>query len=215
MSGMGSGAAEATGLVQHGQERDADAGALRGAQQRQAHVHVSGVGRASHVVMDIVEFADAGVPRFQHFHIQAECDLLQLLGVELAREVVHELSPAPETVVRGGAVFGETRHAPLEGMRVEVGHPWNDGTWGQGCTWRLLRASLNALQRARGIPLKQDVPRPSARKQRVLGKQRAHGVPSAILPWRTTHRMGFWPNQYASSAASARFHRTKLACWPT
>ncbi len=74
--------AEAGRLVQHRQQRDADAGGLRGAQQAQRHLGRVGVRLAVRVVMHVMEFANAGVARAQHLDIELRGDGFQRIGRE-------------------------------------------------------------------------------------------------------------------------------------
>ena len=158
-------------LVKHGQQRHADAGALGGAQQAERHLGRVGISLSLGVVVQVMEFADAGVTRLQHVHIQARGNGLQLRGAELGSKSVHERAPAPEAVLRVAAVFGQTGHGPLKSMRVQIGHArqhrpcgaWHQGGGGQSC--------LYGLPLALGIPLQQDITGPAVWQQGVFGKQ--------------------------------------------
>ena len=109
-------------LVEHGQQRHADAGALGGAQQAERHLGRFGISLALGVVVQVMEFADAGVTRLQHVHIQARGNGLQLRGAELGGKSVHERAPAPEAVLRVAAVLGQPGQGALKSMRVQIGH---------------------------------------------------------------------------------------------
>ncbi|MNK88563.1 hypothetical protein D3C87_1085280 [compost metagenome] len=122
-------AAEAGGLVQHRQQRHADAGPARRAQQPQRHLGGRGVRLARRVMMDVMKFADAGIAGAQHLYIELGGDGLQRVRRKPQREAVHQRAPAPERVPAGrvfvrrdAAVLGQSGKAALERVRVEVGH---------------------------------------------------------------------------------------------
>ena len=92
-------AAEAAGLVEHGQERHADAGGFGCAQQGQGQLGVVGIGQAVGLVVDVVEFADGGVAGLQHLDVEPGGDGFDLLRGQLGGEAVHQGAPAPEAVL--------------------------------------------------------------------------------------------------------------------
>ncbi len=69
-----------------------------------------------------MEFGDGGVAVLQHFDIELHGDRMRLLGRQALHELVHQLAPGPEIVVRRGAHVGQPGHGTLEGVRVQVRH---------------------------------------------------------------------------------------------
>ena len=102
-----------------------------GGRRRDALGHLGevGVGRSVAVVVQIVELADAREAGLQHLDIELRCDRLDLVRRHRQREAVHHLAPAPETVGRRAAQFGQPGHAALEGVAVQVGHAGSTIAW--------------------------------------------------------------------------------------
>ena len=121
------------------------------------------------VVMQIVELADAAEAGFQHFDIELRRDRLDLLRRHRQGEAVHDLAPAPETVVAGPARFGKTRHAALEGMAVQVGHRRNeDGDTLVARRRRLTFRSTRVI--APSIGHDAHIGRPAVRQEGLVGE---------------------------------------------
>ncbi len=196
--------AEARALVQHRQQRDADARALRGAQQAQRHLGRIGVRRAVGLVMDIVEFADAGIAGAQHLDIELRGDRLQRLGRQPQRKAVHQLAPAPERIVGGRAELGQAGEAALEGVRMQIGHAGQHRPCGARRVGGGRGVGRDGGQLAVGVPAQQHVAGPAIGQQRLGGEQRSIGNwthldtpagPANTRPWRTTAASGLRPNQ--------------------
>src|SRR3546814_4352755 len=67
-----------------------------------------------------MKFADARETRLEHFGIGLRGDRRDILGCQTVEEPVHDLAPAPEIVIAPAATFGQSRHAALEAMAVDV-----------------------------------------------------------------------------------------------
>src|SRR3546814_7866624 len=72
-------------------------------------------------MVQIVEFADAGEAAFEHLDIGERCDGADVVGGHPIEKAVHGLAPRPEAITRRSAPLGESGHAALEGVAVEVG----------------------------------------------------------------------------------------------
>lgn len=83
------------------------------------------VGRALGVVVNVVKLADAREAAFEHLQKGLRCDGLDIVGSHAVDEAIHRVAPGPEavlaTIKTRPALLGETRHAALEGMAVQVG----------------------------------------------------------------------------------------------
>ena len=79
------------------------------------------IGRTVDIMMQIVELADRGKARLQHFHIGEGGDRLDLVGGEAIEKPVHHLAPGPEAVGCRPAALGEPGHPALEGVAVQIG----------------------------------------------------------------------------------------------
>jgi hypothetical protein len=189
--------AEAAGLVEHRQQREADAGLLRGTQQCEAQRRVVGVGTAVRIVVHVLELADAGVAGFEHLGVEPGRDRFHVLRAEARGKAVHQRAPAPEAVVLLGAVFGEACEGTLEGVRMQVGHAGDHGAGRHLRSGGRLRGGLDLRELADVVPRQQDVLRPPGGKQRIGCEQGARhaAFSTAIRPWRTAVRSGRWPNQ--------------------
>ena len=105
---------EAGALVQHRQQRQADAGLAGGVGQRPRQLERVGVRRAVGVVLQVVELADLRVAAAQQLDVQLRRDRAQLLRRDAQRDAVHAVAPRPEVVVR-------TRRAARPGRRRRAG----------------------------------------------------------------------------------------------
>ena len=198
----GRSAAEAAGLVQHGQQRQADAGALCGTHQGERKRRVVGIRTAIGIMVNVMKFADRRVAGLQHLDVEAERDGFHLRGVEPQREPVHQAAPTPEAVVLPigtlPAKFGEAGNGTLEGMRMQVGHAGNDRPARDRHAGFAHCVGIDANKAASGIPHHRDVLCPACREQRIGREQCSlshEPWPSAMRPCRTTVRTGRCPNQ--------------------
>lgn len=114
-------AIETTGLVQHRQQRQSDAGIFGGADDGFRHFRRVSIRAPIRLMVQVMELADLAVAGFQHFAIQLGGNGIQLLGIDFSGEPVHLFAPSPEAVGRIPAAFGQTRHGALERMAVTVG----------------------------------------------------------------------------------------------
>lgn len=169
---------EAAGLIEHGQQGHADAGLLRRAQQRQRQAGIVGIGLATGIMVHIVELAHRGIARLQHLQVQPGRNRLQRLGRHAIGKAVHQLAPAPEAVLRLTAKFGQPAERALEGVRVQIGHAWDQRADRLGGVLRLpglaaLRVHIGQHfgQLAALVPAQQDIARPTRGQQGVCGKQ--------------------------------------------
>lgn len=76
------------------------------------------------VAMNVMEFADPGVAGFEHLSVEAEGDGVHGFGRDAIDEIVHERSPGPEAIARGGRKFAETGEGMLKGVAMYIGHAW-------------------------------------------------------------------------------------------
>ena len=116
-------AAKARMHIQRGQQRQPDAGALRGAHQGQRHLGRIGIGAAGRVVVHVMEFADLGVAGLQQLGIELCGNRLELIGVDAQRGAVHAVAPAPEVVMAARAAFGQAGDRALKRMAVGIDQP--------------------------------------------------------------------------------------------
>ncbi|MNT01991.1 hypothetical protein D3C72_1364780 [compost metagenome] len=106
--------------VEHRQQGQADAGLPGRSSNLHAHLGAIGVGAAIGIVVQVVEFADAGEAAFQHFHVGLGGDGLHCIRAQMGQEAVHQFTPAPETVAVAATDLGQAGHAALEGVAVQV-----------------------------------------------------------------------------------------------
>ena len=97
---------EATMLIKHRQQCQANAGGLCSTHQCGAHRHGIRVRCAAGLMMHIVKFTHRGVTRGQHLTIQFSGNDFELRRGDMLSEGVHQLPPAPETVSRMMAILG-------------------------------------------------------------------------------------------------------------
>ena len=82
----------------------------------------SAYGAAIGLMMQIVEFANLRVTRFQHLDVELCGDRVEFFGSDATGERVHHLAPGPETVVGIRLALGEAGHRALERVRMEIRH---------------------------------------------------------------------------------------------
>ncbi|MGY4349919.1 hypothetical protein ACVWXM_006412 [Bradyrhizobium sp. GM7.3] len=102
------------------QQRQRNTRSFGGLRDACGHFADVGVGRAVAIMMQIMEFADAGKTLLQHLDIKQCRDRRDVVGRHRQREAVHRLAPGPEGVGAIAAQFRETRHAALESVAVQA-----------------------------------------------------------------------------------------------
>ena len=125
-------------------------------------------------MVDVVELGHGGVAVLQHLDIELRSDRLRLLGREALHELIHELAPRPEIVVRCRAHVGQAGHGALEGVRMQVRHA------GQHRTMQPLGAVRRAVRFHGGdvaaVDADEHVARPSRGQKRVAREVFFHAV---------------------------------------
>ena len=106
--------------VKHRQQRQADTGGVCGYRDPLGELPQIAIGRAGDIVVDVVKLPDPGKSRLQHFDIGLRGHGLDIVGRHAADEAIHQLAPAPEIVRRRSPDLGETGHAALKGMTVQI-----------------------------------------------------------------------------------------------
>ena len=163
--------AKTAGLVKHRQQRQADPRARRSTKNGLGQRGVIGIGAPAAVVMQVVEFADAGIAAFQHRYVKPGGYVFQLFWRDNCGKAIHERPPAPETVLRFTTVFGQAGKGALERMRVQVWHARQDwpsstiSTRGRRTIWAY------SAQATRPIPLKEHVARPPRWQKCMLSEE--------------------------------------------
>ena len=120
LAGMRCGATKGTVCVETRQQCKADAGDLGGLRNARRHLGRIGIGRAIVVVMEIMEFPDAGIALLEHLDIEQRCDGFRVFGGHVQREAIHRLAPCPERIGGVAAGFGEASHAALERVTMQA-----------------------------------------------------------------------------------------------
>jgi hypothetical protein len=122
--------------VEHGQQRERDAGLARGRDDAFRELRRVRVRFSRRIVVHVVKFTDAREAGLEHFHERPCRHRLEILGRHALDETIHERAPTPEIVGIGTAVFGQAGHAALEAMAVQVRHagqrdrdPLHAGSW--------------------------------------------------------------------------------------
>ncbi len=85
-------------LVMYRQQGQADAAGCGGGGDALAHFAEPGIGRATGLVVQIVEFDIGGESGFEHFHLHEGGDRLDLVGIDAVEKAEHPLAPGPEAV---------------------------------------------------------------------------------------------------------------------
>ena len=173
---------EATGHIERGQQRQADAGGNcrgRDAPGKFAEIAIRLTGR---IMVQIVEFGHRGETGFQHLHVGEGGDGIDVLRRKPRQKAVHHLPPGPEAVARRPAPLGEAGHGALEGMAVQIGQA---GHGDAGVALRALGVPL-PLDRADHAVFHRDADMagPAVRQQRMLEEQGAGhaGLSSHLNP---------------------------------
>jgi len=160
--------------IEHRQQGQADAGLIGRRRDPRTHLGAVGIGAAVGIVVQVVEFADAGEAAFQHFHVGLGGDGLHRIRAQMGQEAVHQFAPAPEAVTVTAADLGQAGHAALEGVAVQVGQARHQDA-DAGVT------VLRALPRAdRGdeavLNLQADITGPALGQQGVGGMETVRGT---------------------------------------
>jgi len=113
-------AAEAAVYVKNRQQREADAGRLRGRRDPPRHLADIRIGPPVDIVMQIVEFADRREAGFQHLHVGKGRDRLGVVRRQAPKKAIHDLAPGPEAVMRRPAPLAKPRHAALECVAMQI-----------------------------------------------------------------------------------------------
>jgi hypothetical protein len=165
------GAAKTAIGVERRQQREPDTGLRTGRRDALRHFPEIRVGPAVDIVVQIVELTDGGEARFQHFHIGKGGDRLDVIGRKALQEMIHHLAPGPEAVGGRAAALGESSHAALEAVAVQVGQAGNGdaGDVISPGTRRVLRDGDGGAVGDRDA----DVARPSGRQQSLVEKKLA------------------------------------------
>ncbi len=112
--------------IEDGQQGQANARLIGRGDDPLGHLGYVRVVTAVHVVMQVVELADAGIACLEHLQIGPRRDGLELVGVEHAGQRVHAAAPGPEVVGTGGGVrayeLGAAGQRPLMGVRMQIDH---------------------------------------------------------------------------------------------
>ncbi len=165
----GRGAAEAALLIQHRQQREANAGALRGADDDTRQRRAVGVGPAIDVVVQVVELADRRVAGLEHLDEEIRRNRVEIFRRDRIGHAVHPVAPAPEAVIRRAAELGQPGKRPLKRVRVQVRHPGQHrpGRASHAGSLAPARMGSDPSYAAGGVPLDEDVARPARGQQRV------------------------------------------------
>lgn len=160
--------------IEHRQQGQANAGLVGGGGDPRTHLGAVGIRPAVGIVVQVMEFADAGEAAFQHFHVGLGGNGLHRVWAQVGQETVHQLAPAPEAVTVDAADLGQPGHAALESMAVQVGQARHqDADPGV--------ARLRALPRADGrdatvLHLQADIADPTLGQQGVGGMETVRGT---------------------------------------
>ena len=101
-------ATEAGGHVQHGQQREPEAGFLRRGDDALGYLARVRVTFTLGVPMQVVKLTDGGIPAFQELHVELCSNGADRLRRQRRDEAVHQIAPRPEAVgqVVGTAALG-------------------------------------------------------------------------------------------------------------
>ena len=141
LAGMRCCAAKGAVRIKTRQQRQADAGGFGSLRNARSHLGEVGIGRAVAIVMEIMEFADAGKALLEHLDIKQGRDSGDVVRRHRQREAIHRLAPGPERV---GRCRRAVRQAP----------PCRAGT--RGCA-----GSPVPEARLRGVRRRRPAPRPA------------------------------------------------------
>ena len=77
-------------------------------------------------MVQIVELGYRGISALQHAGIEITRNSLQLVRVQLRVGTVHKVTPAPEVILSGNPVLGQSRNRFLMGVGVQIGQSRDD-----------------------------------------------------------------------------------------
>ncbi|MGY3120069.1 hypothetical protein ACVWXQ_004006 [Bradyrhizobium sp. S3.14.4] len=105
------------------QQRQRNAGSFGGLCNAGSHFREVGIRRAVAIVVEVVEFADAGKALFEHLDIQQRRNGGDIFRRHRQREAIHRVAPGPERIGSIAAQLGQPRHAALECVAVQARQP--------------------------------------------------------------------------------------------
>ena len=144
-----------------------DTGLLRGVDEAPGDFGAIVVGRAVLLVVQVMKLANCRVAGLEHLEVEQGSDGADLVGSETREEEIHHLAPAPETVRRSRSrPFPQSRHGPLEGMTVEIGHPRNGRSRKANRSGRCGCAGVHGLDHPFGVDGDQDIIGPAVDQHR-------------------------------------------------
>ena len=109
-------------LIEHRQQRQADAGCGSRRCDAGGHFGKVSIGLTARLVMDVVELHIGGIACLQHLHLHEGGNRFHILRRQLVEKAEHQLAPGPETVPRiRSPPLGQSRHGALEGVGMQVG----------------------------------------------------------------------------------------------
>jgi hypothetical protein len=131
------------------------------------------------IVMQIMELPHARETAFQHLDIGQCGDGFDFLRREPVEEAVHHFAPGPEIVAFRPARFGQSRHAALKGVAVDIAEARDRDSM------TLVTGLGRRIRRnGRDLPVfdsDSDVACPALRRQRRLKPQ--HCLASRLSGW--------------------------------
>jgi len=101
--------------------RQADLGPGGGGGDARRQLSQIVIGCAAGLVVQVVEFADAGISGLLHFQKHQRGNRLDLLRRQRSGKTIHQVAPCPEAVFAGHAEFGHAGHRALKAVAVQVG----------------------------------------------------------------------------------------------
>src|SRR5690348_10758894 len=96
--------------LEAGQQRQADPSLRSCGDNSPGHFSKIRVARTVGGVVQIMELADCGETRLQHFDIGESGYGLDIIGRHLRQEPVHHVAPSPKVVILRTTSLGETSH---------------------------------------------------------------------------------------------------------
>jgi hypothetical protein len=158
---------EPCAFIEHGQQRQTDAGGRGRVGQRPGQRARVGIGRAVAVVLQIVKLADLRVAAAQQLDVELRGDVTQRLGLDALRHAVHAVAPRPEIVVRRFAPLGQAGEGALKSVAVRVDQAGQRWAGEQGRFGRRRHADLDAQPAAVAIGFEQHRIGPTATHPRA------------------------------------------------
>jgi hypothetical protein len=115
-------AAELTVRIENRQQCQRDARLLRGRHYTRRHLREVRVGLAARIVVQVVELADAREAALEHLHVRLSRERFGIIRCDVPDEAIHQLAPGPEAVRAGPPMLGQSRHAALKRVAMDVRH---------------------------------------------------------------------------------------------